>query len=43
MAKIWDRESYEVGGHRPLWRGQKKRVITQNRQKSNAKNTHFNT
>ena len=37
MDKIWDRKSFEVGGHWPLWRGWKKRMITQNRQKSNAK------
>jgi len=23
MDKIWDRESFEVGGHWPLWRGWK--------------------
>jgi len=37
MDKIWDRNSFEVGGHWPLWRGWKKRMTTQNRQKSNAK------
>jgi len=37
MDKIWDRKSYEVGGHWPLWRGWKKRMTTQNQQKSNAK------
>ena len=37
MDKIWDRKSFEVGGHWPLWRGWKKRMTTQNRQKSNAK------
>jgi len=21
MDKIWDRKSFEVGGHLPLWRG----------------------
>ena len=36
MDKIWDRKSYEVGGHWPLWRGWKTRMATQNRQKSNA-------
>ena len=36
MDKIWDRKSFEVGGHWPLWMG-KKRKTTQNRQKSNAK------
>ena len=25
MDKIWDRKSFEVGGHWPLWRGLKKR------------------
>ena len=24
MDKIWDRNSFEVGGHWPLWRGGKK-------------------
>ena len=38
MDKIWDRKSFEVGGHWPLWRGWKNRMTTQNRQKSNAKN-----
>ena len=37
MDKIWDRKSFEVGGHWPLWGGWKKRMTTQNRQKSNAK------
>ena len=37
MDKIWDRKSLEVGGHWPVWRGWKKRMTTQNRQKSNAK------
>ena len=37
MDKIWDRKSFEVGGHWPLWRGWKKRMTMQNRQKSNAK------
>ena len=38
MDKIWDRKYFEVGGHRPLWRGWKKPgMTTQNRQKSNAK------
>jgi len=35
MDKIWDRNP-SVGGHWPLWRGWKKRMTTQNRQKSNA-------
>jgi len=34
MDKVWDRKSFEVGGHWPLM---KKRMTTQNRQKSNAK------
>ena len=38
MDKIWDRKSFEVGGHWPLWRGWKNRMTTQNQQKSNAKN-----
>jgi len=29
----------KVGGHWPLWRGWKKRMTMQNRQKSNAKKT----
>ena len=37
MDKIWDRKSFEVGGHWPLWRGWKNRMTTQNRKKSNAK------
>jgi len=37
MDKILDRKSFEVGGHWPLWRGWKKRMTAQNRQKSNAK------
>ena len=37
MDKIWDRKSFEVGGHWPLWRGWKNRMTTQNRHKSNAK------
>ena len=37
MDKIWDRKSVEVGGHWPLWRGWKKRMNTQNLQKSNDK------
>ena len=37
MDKIWAGKSFEVGGHWPLWRGSKKRMTTQNRQKSNAK------
>jgi len=39
MDKIWDRKSFEVGGHWPLWWGWKKRMTTQNLQKSNAKKT----
>ena len=41
MDKIWDRKSLQVGGHWPLWRGWKKRMTTQNRQKSNAKKIIF--
>ena len=40
MDKIWDRKSFEVGGHWPLWRGWKNRMTTQNRKKSNAKKNH---
>ena len=36
MDKIWDRKSFEVGGHWPLWWGWKNRMTTQNWQKSNA-------
>ena len=36
MDKIWNRKSFEVGGHWPLWRGWKNRMTTQNRQKSNG-------
>ena len=43
MDTIWDRKSFEVGGHWPLWRGWKKRMTTQNRQKSNAKKTKNKT
>ena len=39
MDTIWDKKSFEVGGHWPLWRGLKNRMTTQNRQKSNAKKT----
>ena len=38
MDTIWDRKSFEVGGHWPLWRGWKNLMTTQNRQKSKAKN-----
>jgi len=38
MDKIWDRKSFKVGGHWRLWRGWKKRMTTQNRQMSTAKN-----
>jgi len=34
MDKIWDRKSFEVGGH---WPGMEKRMTTQNRPKSNAR------
>ena len=37
MDKIWDRKSFEVGGHWLLWQGWKNWMTTQNRQKSNAK------
>jgi len=29
MDKIWNRKSFEVGGHWPLWRGWKNRMTTQ--------------
>jgi len=41
MDKIWDRKSFEVGGHWPLWQGWKNRMTTQNRQKSNTKRFYF--
>ena len=34
MDKIWDRKSFEAADLWPLWRGWKKRMTTQNRQKS---------
>ena len=34
MDKIWDRKSFEVRGHWPLWLGWKKRMTTQNHQKN---------
>ena len=37
MDKIWDRKSFEVRGHWPLWRGGKNPMTMQNRQKLNAK------
>jgi len=37
MGKIWDRKSFEVGGHWSLWQGWKKWMTTQNQKKSNAK------
>jgi len=37
MDKIWDRKSFEVGSHWPLWWGWKNRMTMQNRQKSNVK------
>ena len=37
MDNIWDRKSFKVGGHWPLWRGWKKRMTMQNQQKLNAK------
>ena len=39
MDKIWDRKSFEVGSHWPLWRGWKNQMTMQNRQRSNAKKT----
>ena len=41
MDKIWDRKSFKVEGHWPLWRGRKKRMTTQKRQKCITKtNNH---
>jgi len=37
MDKIWDGKSFEVGGHWPLWREWKNRMITQNRQSRTLK------
>jgi len=42
MDKNWDRKSFEVGGHWPLWPGRKTRMTTQNRQRSNAKKIKTN-
>ena len=42
MDKIRDRKTLEVGGHWPLWRGWKKRMTTQNRQKSNVEKREKN-
>ena len=39
MDNIWDRKSFEVGGHWPLWQGWKNRMTTQKGQKLNAKKT----
>jgi len=36
MDKIWDRKSFEVGSHWPLWREWKKWMNMKNGQKSNA-------
>jgi len=36
MDTIWYSKYFKVGDHWPLWRGWKKRMTTQNRQKSNA-------
>jgi len=38
MDEIWDRKSFEVGGHWPLHSGgdEKIRMTTQNRQKSDV-------
>ena len=38
MDNIWDRKSFEVGGHWTLSWGGKHRMATQNLHKSNAKN-----
>ena len=40
MDKIWDKKKLWSWRPLALWLGWKKRMITQNRQKSNAKNTH---
>ena len=37
MDNIWNRKSFEVGGHWPLWRGWNNRMTMQKRQKSNAR------
>ena len=37
MDNIWDRKSFEVGDHWPLWQGWNNRMTTQNQQTSNAK------
>jgi len=41
MDKIWDRRSFQDGGHWPLWRGWKNWLTTQKRQKSIAKNNIY--
>ena len=42
MDKIWDRKSFEVGGHNGrCGRDEKNRMTLQNRQKSNAKINHL--
>ena len=38
MDKSWDRKSFEVGGHWPLWRGMKKPNDHAEPTKSNVKN-----
>ena len=43
LDKIWDRKSFEVGGHWLLWRGRTNRMTTQNRQKSYAKKQNKNS
>ena len=42
MDNIWDRKSFEVGGHCPLWREWKKRMTKQNRQSRTLKNKKQN-
>ena len=41
MAKIWDRKSFEVGGHWPLWGGEKTKCPRRTEKKSNAKKNAF--
>jgi len=38
MDKIWDKKSFEIGGHWPLWWGWKNEWPRRTDKKSNAKN-----
>ena len=43
MNKIWDRKSFGVGGHCPLWRGWKNEWARRSDNKLNTKNIEFST